>query len=168
MSFAKAIPVAALALSLPMAAEAFEIRSDHPGFLAQATSELGFNPDTRSEENACYPASDDFSVSGKIVAAQDWIITSEVEAHGFEFVAFAGIAEALPEGRCQFTEGYVSIYRDGQFLGLIENANTDHQLLATIRLMDDGTLAIHPSSSSTPVASIRYSENLDQILVSAP
>ncbi len=168
MSFFRPLSIASFALLLPLSAQALEVRSDTKDFLAQAVTEIGYNPSTVSEENACFPASDDFSESGKIVAEHDWIITSEIEAGGLEYVAFAGLAEEGPNGACNFSDGFVSVYRDGAFVALIENANTDNQLLAVIRSAEDGAIDILPSNSATPVGRIRYDAAGDQLLVTAP
>lgn len=157
-----------LFLSLPMAAQALEVQSQNPGLLAQAVTEVGHNPTTGSDENACFPASDDFSESGKVIASQSWIITSEITAHGMEFVGFAGRAEELGGGACAFSDGYVSVYRDGAFVALIENASTDAQLLATIFSADDGSITIKGSDSGAVTGRIRYDAAKDLLLVTLP
>lgn len=168
MQFFGKLSVIGLVLALPMAAQALDVRSETPAFLAQAVSELGYNPTTGSEENACFPASDDFSVSGKIVASHDWIITSEIEAHGMEFVAFAGRVEEVGDGGCNHSDGFVSVYRDGAFVALIENASTDAQLLATIFSAKDGSITIKASGQDAPTGRIRYDAAQDLLLVTAP
>lgn len=157
-----------LFLFAPVAAHALEVRSDIPAFLAKETNEVGYNPTWTPEENTCFPASDDFSNSGKIIAAHDWIITSELATQGLEFVAFAGRAEETGNGGCDYGDGFISVYRDGDFIALIENANTDEQLLATIRIAADGTVEISASNGAGPVGRIIYDQDRDLLLVTAP
>lgn len=156
----------ALAGLMVTGANAFEIQSTSSAFLAMPASEITDNP-TFGEWNSCFPASEDFSPSGKLIAAKDWVITSEVEFEGFELVSFAGIAKELGDGACDFSDGYVAISRDGKMLGLIENANTDHQLLGGIRPAKDGAVPIVDNNGRQPTGAIRYDAASDRITVSA-
>ncbi|GEM_PF-5834468 len=166
MKLARVATGVALAGLMATGAHAFELQSSSSAFLAKPATEITDNP-TVGEWNACFPASEDFSPSGKLIAEKDWVITSEVEFEGFELVSFAGIAKEVADGACEFSDGYVAISRDGKMLGLIENANTDHQLLSGIRPAKDGVVAIVGNSGAQPTGAIRYEAAADRITVSA-
>lgn len=147
-------------------ANAFEIQSTSSAFLAMPASDISDNP-TVGDWNSCFPASEDFSPSGKLIASKDWVITSEVEFEGFDLISFAGRAKEVADGACEFSDGYVAIFRDGAMLGLIENANTDQQLLGGVRPAKDGAVPIVGNDGGKATGAIRYDAESDQITVSA-
>lgn len=150
-------------------ASAFEIILDNPDLDAALIKQVGDNPVGPREINECWPASDDHSTSGQILAQADWLITSEVEMGGYELVSFAHFVEIPPQGGCSFHQGMISLWHDGEFVALIQGQHMDHQEIGVILPAKDGSVTIKSGGLPAKVTGhIRYDQSADIFEITKP
>ncbi|NPD17209.1 hypothetical protein HOY34_18630 [Xinfangfangia sp. D13-10-4-6] len=168
MSFSKtALFAIGLSLALPAAGNAFIFSSTLPEFQVSGGDAVTDNPVGIQAQNECYPASDDLSEPGKILADGDWVVTSEVSFYDFELVSFAAIATPKEGGACEFFDGKIAVWKDGAFVALIEEGVADQLLIGHIRPVD-GTVVEIRSGAAQPetVGYVAYDAAAEELFLS--
>lgn len=168
MSLSKSAFAATCLALLPFSGNAFTVSSETRDFLVSGGEAVTGNPVGIQAENQCYPASDDLSAPGKILADGDWVVTSEVTFYDFELVSFAAIATPKDGGGCEFFDGRIAVWKDGAFVALIEEGVADQLLIGHIRPVD-GTVVEIGSGAAQPdtVGYIAYDAATEELFVTA-
>lgn len=82
------------------------------------------------------------SAAGKVVVANNWRVTSEVERAGLTFVSFVANAEPGTSGSCMQSDGNVGIFRGESLLGIIYANNASKRTIGSIEPLEGDRLRI--------------------------
>ena len=82
------------------------------------------------------------SAASKMVAANSWLVTSEVQRAGLTFVSFVGNAEPGTSGSCMQSDGNVGIFRGESLLGIIYANKASKRTIGSIEALEGDRLRI--------------------------
>lgn len=86
------------------------------------------------------------SAAGKVVAAKNWLVTSEVQRAGLTFVSFVGSVEPGTSGSCKQNDGNVGIFRGESLLGIVYADKTADRTIGRIQALEGNRLRIWDGS----------------------
>ena len=129
----------------------FEELRDIPSMPNPLMSADGYRPCEMS------PAEGEFAQQ---IEAMGWAILSEVSLEQFHLVTFAGHLTQGTSGMCRVLNGFVGVFEDKQFIGVVRSENEQDADIGWMDVIQDGVIRLSTGEFiSSPIADIKVADD---------